>query len=100
MTIGAALYFDGTSSARHAVTVEAAPDALRILGADGAAIAEWPYGELRAQPAPDHLMRLRRAGGSELARLEIRDAALIAMTAVEHGADLRIHGRPEPLLDR
>ena len=78
MTTGAALYFDGTSSARHAVTVEAAADALRIQGPDGAAIAQWPYGELRAQPAPDHLMRLRRAGGAELARLEIRDAALIA----------------------
>src|SRR5204863_3272587 len=41
-------------------------------------MAQWPYGELRAQPAPDDVMRLRRAGGPELARLEIRDPALIA----------------------
>jgi hypothetical protein len=78
MASGAAHYFDGTSSARHAVTVEAAPDALRVLGSDGAVIAAWPYAELRAQPAPDHVMRLRRAGGPELARLEISDPTLIA----------------------
>jgi Zn-dependent protease with chaperone function len=78
MATGAGLYFDGTSSARHAVTVESAPAALRILGADGALIAEWPYADLRAQPAPEDVMRLRRAGGPELARLEIRDPALIA----------------------
>jgi Zn-dependent protease with chaperone function len=78
MTTGTALYFDGTSSARHNVTLEAAPDGLRIAGADGALIAQWPYSELRAQSAPDDVMRLRRAGGPELARLEIRDPALIA----------------------
>jgi Zn-dependent protease with chaperone function len=78
MTTGTALYFDGTSSARHNVTLEAAPEGLRIVGTDGALIAQWPYGDLRAQSAPDDVMRLRRAGGPELARLEIRDPALIA----------------------
>lgn len=78
MTTGTALYFDGTSSARHNVSVEAAPEGLRIIGNDGATIGRWPYGELRAQSAPDDVMRLRRAGGPELARLEIRDPALIA----------------------
>jgi Zn-dependent protease with chaperone function len=78
MTTGTAHYFDGTSSARHNVTLEAAPEGLRIFGADGALIAQWPYSDLRAQSAPDHVMRLRRAGGRELARLEIRDPALIA----------------------
>ncbi len=76
---GSAHYFDGTSSARHDVTVEAVPEALRILGPDGGLIAAWPYGDLRQQTAPEHLMRLRRAGGPELARLEIRDPALIAL---------------------
>ena len=71
-------YFDGTSSARHDVTVEAAPQAMRIYDPSGALIAEWPYADLRAQSAPDKLMRLRRAGGPELARLELRDPALIA----------------------
>jgi len=78
MAVGAGVYFDGTTSARHAVTVEAAPGGLRIVGTDGAEIAAWPYSELRAQSAPDDVMRLRRAGGPELARLEIRDPALIA----------------------
>jgi Zn-dependent protease with chaperone function len=74
----AGVYFDGTTSTRHIVTVETMPNALRIVGSDSAMIAEWPYAELRAQSAPDDVMRLRRAGGPELARLEIRDPALIA----------------------
>ena len=78
MTTGTALYFDGTSSARHNVSVEAAPEGLRIAGTNGVLIAQWPYSDLRAQPAPDDVMRLRRSGGPELARLEIRDPALIA----------------------
>jgi Zn-dependent protease with chaperone function len=78
MTTGTGLYFDGTTSARHSVAIEAAPDAVRIRGADGTPIADWPYAELRAQTAPDDVMRLRRIGGPELARLEIRDPALTA----------------------
>lgn len=84
-TSGPGLYFDGTTSARHAVTVEARPEALHIAGADGAVIGDWPYGELRAQSAPDDVMRLRRAGGAELARLEVRDKALIV--AIDEYAD-------------
>jgi Zn-dependent protease with chaperone function len=71
------LYFDGVTSARHEVTVEAAPEALRISGADGAALAQWPYGELQAQSAPDDVLRLGCRGGG-LARVELRDPALIA----------------------
>ena len=78
MATGAGLYFDGTSSTRHAVTIEATPTALRIVDAGGSLIGEWPYAELRSQSAPDSVMRLRPAGGPELARLEIRDPALIA----------------------
>jgi len=78
MIVGAGVFFDGTSSTRHRVTVETTPDGVRIRGADGATIAEWPYGELVAQSAPDHLLRLGRAGNAALARLEIRDPALIA----------------------
>ena len=78
MAKGPALYFDGASSARHNVILEAAPEGLRIAGADGAPIAKWPYSDLRAQSAPDNMMRLRLAGGPELARLEIHDLALIA----------------------
>jgi Zn-dependent protease with chaperone function len=78
MIAGEAVFYDGSSSARHSVTVEAAPECLRIRGADGTTIAEWPYGELKAQSAPDAVMRLARAGGAALARLEVREPALIA----------------------
>ena len=38
MTIsGPAIFFDGQTTARHDVTVELAPQALRIRGADGSA---------------------------------------------------------------
>jgi Zn-dependent protease with chaperone function len=78
MATAVGTYFDGSTSARHDVTVEAAAAVLRIRGADGALIAEWPYGELEAHAAPAHVLRLGRAGEPALARLEIRDAALAA----------------------
>jgi Zn-dependent protease with chaperone function len=78
MATAPGLFFDGVTSARHSVTVEATTTALRIIRTDGAPAMDWPYDELRAQSSPDDVMRLARAGGPELARLEIRDAALIA----------------------
>jgi predicted Zn-dependent protease len=78
MTTAAGLYFDGVSSVRHAVTAEATADGVRIRGVDGSAVADWPYPTLRAMSSPDDVLRLGHAGGPELARLEIRDAALIA----------------------
>lgn len=79
MTSGIGLYFDGVTSARHSVTVEAAPDALHIRGPDGAPIATWPYDSLRSMSAPDDILRLGRADDPSLARLEIRDTTLIAI---------------------
>jgi Zn-dependent protease with chaperone function len=79
MTSGAGIYFDGSTSARHRVTVDAAPEALRILDGDGTVIAAWPYAALRAMSAPEDLLRLGRLNDPSLARLEIRDAALIAV---------------------
>lgn len=78
MASGPGLYYDGATSARHSVTVEATPLALRILQTDGAPIAEWLYSDLRAQSAPEDTLRLRNTRGPELARLEIRDPALMA----------------------
>ena len=49
MATGTGVYFDGKTSARREVAVEAAPDALRISAADGTLLAEWPYPELVAQ---------------------------------------------------
>jgi Zn-dependent protease with chaperone function len=75
---GQAIYFDGATSARHEVTVELAPAALRIHAADGGLIAEWPYAELEALSAPDSVLRLGRIHSPVLARLEVRDQALAA----------------------
>jgi Zn-dependent protease with chaperone function len=78
MVSGAGVYFDGKTSARHDVAVDAAPDLLRIRAQDGPVLAEWLYGELQALSAPDDVLRLGRTGNPVLARLEIRDAALAA----------------------
>jgi predicted Zn-dependent protease len=79
MTIsGPAMFFDGKSTARHAVTVELAPDVLRIRSADGVVVAEWRYDELDTLSAPDDVLRLGRIGNLLLARLEVRDPLLAA----------------------
>jgi Zn-dependent protease with chaperone function len=86
MPNGTGIYFDGKTSARHDVRVDAASDALQILTAEGAIIAVWAYGELRASTERADLMRLRRAENHDPARLEIRDPILIAFI------DERAHG--------
>jgi Zn-dependent protease with chaperone function len=73
---GAALYFDGTCSARNDVVVETAAASLQIFSSDRHLLDEWLYAELRRQAAPDGVLRLGRHGETMLARLEIRDAAL------------------------
>src|SRR5258705_3879858 len=73
---GGGTFFDGATSARHAVTVDLAPDVLRIRAADGTLLGEWPYDKLEAVPAPEGVLRLGQAGSPVLARLEIRDREL------------------------
>jgi Zn-dependent protease with chaperone function len=75
---GSAVYFDGTCSTRHDVTVEAGATGLRIIAAKptGRVLDEWPYAELRRMSAPDGLLRLGRCGETLLARLEVRDPDL------------------------
>src|SRR5271163_2812201 len=75
---GPAVYFDGTSSARNAVMIEAGGAGLKIVAANLHALDEWSYAELRRQSAPDGVLRLGRSGETLLARLEIRDPALVA----------------------
>ncbi len=82
---GAAVYFDGASSARNNVLVETGDAGLLIFAAGGRLLGEWPYTALRRMAAPENMLRLGRSGETLLARLEIRDAALIA--AVEDRAD-------------
>jgi Zn-dependent protease with chaperone function len=85
---GTGIFFDGVSGARHDVTIDLAPAALRVLSASGDMLAEWRYTEIERVSAPNGVLRLGRKGSEVLARLEIRDRAL--MTAIgDHssGAD-------------
>src|SRR5262245_30134572 len=88
MVTGTGVYFDGITSARREVSVEAAPDALRINASDGSLIVEWPYPELVGLSAPDDVLRLGRARNSVLARLDVRDTTLAAkIDEYAHGID-------------
>jgi hypothetical protein len=78
------IYFDGESSARREVAVVLAVDAVEITSLEGAVIARWPYTDLVALSAPDGLLRVARQE-SGLARLEIRDPALMAAIDVRAG---------------
>jgi predicted Zn-dependent protease len=71
-----AVFFDGTTSRRHPVTLALA-DTLQI-NAGAAHLAGWAWADIRRADAPEGVLRLRLAGGSPLARLDIRDAALAA----------------------
>lgn len=77
-TSGPATFFDGMTSARRDVTVDLAPNALRILGPDGSTLAEWRYDRLEHRSAPDEALRLGQVGSPVLARLEVRDPQLAA----------------------
>jgi Zn-dependent protease with chaperone function len=71
-----AIYFDGTSSRRHVVTL-AFNDALAI-NEDGHTLATWPYADIRRADGPTGMLRLTCLTAPALARLEIRDAAVAA----------------------
>jgi Zn-dependent protease with chaperone function len=78
MPRGPAIFFDGTSSARHDVEVQATATGLQIVVAGHGLFDEWRYPELRRVSAPDGVLRLGRNGETLLARLEVRDPALAA----------------------
>ena len=98
---GPACYFNGITSKRYDVIVEAAATSLRIINDDQHYLVdEWNYADLRARSAPQGLMRLGRRGEDALARLEVRDAALAAVIearapALDRGgvADRRLRTR-------
>ena len=75
-TTGQASYFDGVTSARRDVAVTLGVSALQIQSTDGRLLAEWPYSELEAIPAPRGLMRIGRIDNAVLARLDVRDPNL------------------------
>jgi len=69
---GSAVYFDGTSSRRHLVTL-VFKDRLEIDEAAAPTIA-WSYDDIRRADGPSGVLRLRNVTAPALARLEIRDA--------------------------
>jgi Zn-dependent protease with chaperone function len=70
------IYFDGTSSRRHAVTLGFGGE-LQIE-ADQGRLAAWPYADIRRADSPTGTLRLSCLTAPVLARLEIRDAAVAA----------------------
>ena len=76
---GTGIFFDGVTSARRAVLVELGSDGVVVRDAqERDMLARWPYDELDHLAAPEGVLRIGRAGGRPLARLEVRDPALIA----------------------
>jgi Zn-dependent protease with chaperone function len=71
-----AIYFDGTSSRRHAVTL-AFKGQLEI-NEGGHTLAAWSYPDVRRADSPAGTLRLTCVTAPVLARLEIRDAAVAA----------------------
>lgn len=71
---GAAIYFDGKSSQRRAVTLHPG-DRLEIRDGE-TMLAAWAYADIRRADGPSGMLRLSSLSAPPLARLEIRDAAL------------------------
>jgi Zn-dependent protease with chaperone function len=72
----AVVYFDGTSSRRHAATL-AFTDALEIA-VDGETKARWAYADIRRADGAPGTLRVFCQSAPPLARVEIRDPALAA----------------------
>jgi Zn-dependent protease with chaperone function len=71
------VFYDGTSSRRRQVRL-AFKDQLEI-SEDEAALARWPFADIRRADSAAGILRVRCVSGPSLARLEIRDAALAAV---------------------
>jgi Zn-dependent protease with chaperone function len=73
---GSAVYFDGMSNKRRAVTLGFA-DTMEI-NEDGQTLAGWAYADIRRADSPVGTLRLSCLTASPLARLEVRDPAVAA----------------------
>jgi Zn-dependent protease with chaperone function len=76
MSVGlarAAVYFDGVTAARHAVTIELNDHAVVIFDRNGGLVDQWPYPRLKHLSAPAHIFRVGLRKSESLARLEIAD---------------------------
>ena len=76
MSGGSAIYFNGTSSRRHAVTL-GFYDRLEIAAGDQT-LRIWSYPDIRRADSPSGTLRLTCLTAPALAQLEIRDAAVAA----------------------
>ncbi|CAL75341.1 putative metalloendopeptidase [Bradyrhizobium sp. ORS 278] len=72
---GPATYFDGLSNRRQNVTIGFA-NQLVMRSPDN--FVSWPYADIRRVDGPNGTLRVSCLSASPLARLEIRDAALVA----------------------
>lgn len=72
-TMSRAIYFDGLSNKKHAVTLRFA-GSLEICAGDEI-LARWAFDDMRRADGPQNVLRLRNVAAASLARLEIRDAA-------------------------
>ena len=72
--VDAAVFYDGTSSRRHAVQL-GLQDKLDIIG-NGAVLAAWPFADIRRVDGVAGVLRLSCQSAPSLARLELRDTAL------------------------
>ncbi len=72
----AGVYFDGTSSRKHQVTLRLGAS-LEIV-ADGVVVATWPFDTIRRVDGVANRLRLSSTAAAPLARVEVDDAATIA----------------------
>lgn len=89
---GRAIYFDGMSSQRRAVTLRFA-DRLEIRDGDQV-LAAWAYPDIRRADSASGMLRASCLTAAALARLEIRDAAVAAdLVSRSTGIDDNTPGR-------
>jgi Zn-dependent protease with chaperone function len=89
---GSAIYFDGTSSQRRAVTLHFA-DRLEISEGERT-LGVWAYADIRRADSPPSTLRLSCVTAPALARLEVRDTGVAAELVARCGRmDENVPGR-------
>jgi len=82
---GPAVFYDGATNERHAVTVTLEAAGLRIADAAQRTLAEWRYDHLESVSAPNDVLRIGLLHDPGTARLDVRDPEL--MTAIDIKAE-------------
>ncbi|MDC7786072.1 M48 family metallopeptidase [Rhodoplanes sp. TEM] len=76
-TGGPAVYWDGETARRRGVDLQLDAATLVILE-DGAAVARWPFADLRRRDGGPDATRIGSVSAPDLARIEVADPALAA----------------------